>query len=287
MRHTWCAHPAPDWLFPGDADATALRSLYGAPLDVVRSGHAVIAQKPSSRELYRLEAGGWTQIGAASRRIVDVDGSLYRLSDNGDRVELYSAEDGGLWTAIGGMAGDILRCGRFLCSIDPRTGVLYRYGNPAWSRLGAPARRYDSMDSMAIRVIPDGRGVEIYDEAASSWKLIGFTAGLLYAGPRYAYATEPEANTNFGNLWRWDPQTGGWGLVAIAARQFVETAEGLAAVTSTGDAVWWLPFEPPTPWMQIGGEYLRIAGRQELYAVAADGTVLRFLNGNWTSLGAP
>jgi hypothetical protein len=55
MRHTWCADLGLDMLYPGQADAFAVRQAYGAPLTVMRSGERVIAQRLASRELFRLE----------------------------------------------------------------------------------------------------------------------------------------------------------------------------------------------------------------------------------------
>ena len=286
MRHTWCADLGPDMLYPGHADAYAARAAYGAPLTVMRMGEHVIAQRLASRELFRLEGGSWVRIGPASMAVVEVDGKLFRQSEDGSRIEFL---DGAQWALIGGPASHIFRCGRFLCSSDHRDGTVSRYVGLNWRSFGVSARRYDSSDARAVRLSSDGQRVELYDEFLRDWVVIGSGGGgLIYGGPRHVYATEHIGGPNaLGNAQRYFFDTGRWWLAAYPARQLVRLPTGHAALTPAGDAVLWYPDGPEVIWSQIGGEYLRLDGQNELYAVAKDGTVFVYESGKWSSLGAP
>ena len=284
MRHTWCAERAPDMLFPGMADANAVRAAYGAPLSAVSFGPSVVAQKASSRELFLLEGSAWSKIAPESRAVVEVDGTLFRLSHDGAGVEQYDAATRA-WSQIGGPAGHVVRCGHFLCAVDPQTGSLLRFEGTRWSFIGDSARRYDSTDAIAVRITWDGQAVQIYDETGKSWESVGQAAGLLYAGPASIYATGPVVDA-LGNIYRYDVAGKSWSYTGSPGRYFVDTTDGLAGIAPAGNEIWALGILSNV-WTRIGGEYLRLDGRRDLYAYGLDGNLFRFRSGAWSTLGGP
>jgi hypothetical protein len=185
---------------------------------------------------------------------------------------------------VGGPAAHILRCGRFLCSIDSQVGTLSRYDGVTWNYFAGPARRYDSTDSLAVRITWDGQRVEVYDESAATWSYVGNQAGLLYGGPRFVYATDPMSSANaLGNLFRFDFGLGSWSLAGLPARHFHRTASGLAAVSWAADAVWFAA-DSAGGWRQIGDAFQRIDGRKELYGMN-NGAVFVYRADAWSLLG--
>jgi hypothetical protein len=290
MRHDWCSYePTPDWHFPGQVDATAVVAAYDDSTSVVRVGAEIYARALTSREVHRYVGGGWTNVGPASRGLAATDGSLFRLTADGDRIEILGPADD-RWRPIGGPAGRILRCGGFLCSIDPLNGALSRFENDGWRPLAGLARRYDSTDSELVRVTASGSSIERYDESSRSWVWIGGEAGQLYVGPVSIYATTPRIMDDLAPEripHRFDPNTGRWPPLGGPGRHFLGIDEGFVGAVPAMDEVWMLTDPTTGNWQRIGDEFLRIEGRRELFGVKLDGTIWRFENGTWSNLGRP
>jgi hypothetical protein len=287
MRPNWCAEPIPDLLYPNQADAMPLVTAYDDPGSVLRAGTDVYARGLSTREVFRFGNASWAKVGDATRSLAEVNGSLYRLTGNGEQIQVLQSP-GDAWQPIGGPVNNILRCGAFLCAIDATDGALVRYSNGTWQRLGEPSRGYASTDTEVFRATADNQFVERYDEQSKAWVQIGGSAGYLHAGPQFLYVTAPSsAMATVGTVMRWRPELANWLQVGGSGRLFVSTLDGLWGVTPAWERLFLLTDEVAQNWTHIDGESMRIEGRQELFALNFDGTIRRYRSGVWVNLGQP